>query len=64
MTNKELEKNFQELIVMVNRLATTLASHEVFLGQLDKNIQVHDKIINNLCTNIGMTYDNLKEKNH
>lgn len=62
MNKAEITENINDLILMVTKLALTISSHEVYMGQLDKNIMVHDELLNKICVNIGIEYDNNNRK--
>lgn len=68
----ELQTNLDTLVGIVNtlieknedayeRLSLALQSHVVYFAQHDKNIMVHDNLINKLCTNIGIVLEQSKQ---
>jgi len=65
----QLEKQQHELFELLNSFAAKckisfhdvynkVQAHEVYFGQIDKNIKVHDELVHKICSSIDITFDN------
>lgn len=65
----KLEKQQHDLFDLLNQFAEKCKvsfadvynkhqAHEVYFGQLDKNIKVHDELVHKICSSIDITFDN------